>query len=123
MYSLFDVDLANDREVNVQGRRATVAALARCRQMFGAFLSGGDLPSRFDLIEADFKQVVADVEAEYGGDADRIETSVTTVLAAGGYCDTCKCWKSGPNKGNCTCGGSGETVSDSSDDDSEDEKT
>jgi hypothetical protein len=105
MTSLFDVDYANDQENNAQGRRATAAALARSKQRFGAFLSGGDIPARFDLMESDFKQVVADVIAEYGGDADRVESAVTSVLSAGGYCDTCKCWKSGPRAGNCTCSG------------------
>src|ERR1700756_427818 len=107
MTSLFDVDYANDIENNAQGRRATAAALARTKQRFGAFLSGGDLPARFDLIEMDVKQVVADVVAEYGGDADRIEASVTSVLAAGGFCDDCRKWKSGPKAG-CTCGGKGD---------------
>src|SRR5258707_2644064 len=107
MTSLFDVDYANDQETNAQGRRATAAALARTKLRFGAFLSGGDLPARFDLIESDFKQVIADVVDEYGGDIVRIEAAVTNILSAGGYCDTCKVWKSGPNKGNCTCSGGG----------------
>jgi hypothetical protein len=114
MTSLFDVDYADDQERNAAGRRATAAALARTKQRFGAFLSGGDLPSRFDLIESDFKQVVADVVAEYGGDADQVEAAVTTVLAAGGFCDDCRKWKTGPRAG-CQCHEEGDGDNDADD--------
>lgn len=110
--SIFDIDLANDTEVANQGKRATAAALARCKQRFGAFLEGGDIldkAARFDLIDMDVKQVIADVVAEYGGNADAIESSVTSVLAAGGFCDDCRKWKSGPKAG-CTCGDKSETT-------------
>lgn len=105
MTSLFDVDYANDQENNAQGRRATAAALARTKHQFGAFLSGGDIPARFDLIESDFRQVIAEVVLEYGGDVDRVESAVTTILSGGGYCSECKVWKSGPRAGTCTCDG------------------
>jgi hypothetical protein len=109
---IFDIDLANDTEATNQGKRATAAALARCKQRFGAFLEGGDaleVAARFDLIDMDLKQVVADVVAEYGGNLDTIEASVTSVLAAGGFCDDCHKWKSGPKAG-CTCGDKSETT-------------
>jgi len=117
--SIFDIDLANDTDAANQGKRATAAALARCRQRFGSFLQGSDgheIAARFDLIEMDLKQVVADVVSEYGGDVDNVEASVTSVLAAGGFCDDCRKWKSGPKAG-CTCGTSDGGSSD--DDDSE----
>lgn len=102
---LYD-DLAFDDSRRLAGRKATAAALARCKMRFGAFLAGNrdEVAVRYDFISDDVRQVVADVAAEYGGNAEQIFDSVTTVLAAGGFCDECKKWKSGPKKG-CECSG------------------
>ena len=101
--SFLDHDLAFDDSRRLAGRQATAAALARCRQRFGAFLQGDDLPIRFDLVDMEIRQIVAAVADEFhADDSDQILASVTSVLAAGGFCDTCRKWKSGPNAG-CTC--------------------
>jgi len=99
-------DLAFDDSRRLAGRQATAAALARCKMRFGTFLAGNrdEIAVRYDFIEGDIRQVVADVTAEYGGNAEQIFDSVTTVLAAGGFCDDCRKWKSGPKAG-CTCSG------------------
>src|ERR1700747_2992504 len=91
-------DMAFDDSRRLAGRQAAAAALARCKMRFGSFLtvSTDDIAMRYDLVEDDLRQVVADVVAEYGGDADKILDSVTVVIAAGGFCDDCRKWKSGP---------------------------
>lgn len=102
---IFEHDAAFDGSDKIASRKAAAVAHKRAKDQFGAFLAqaDGDFHQRFALIEDELAQVVDGVNEEYGGDAETILASVTSVLAAGGFCDDCRSWKSGPKAG-CTCG-------------------
>lgn len=103
---LFEHDVEFDNSARVAARQAVSVAHKRAKDRFGAFLaaaSAGDFHQRWALVEDELADVVADTVEEYGGDHEGVLAAVTSVLAAGGFCDDCRKWKSGPKKG-CECG-------------------
>lgn len=104
---IFEHDQAFDDSARVAGRQAVAVANKRAKDSFGAFLAQAtdDFHARFALVEDELAQVAEDAAEEYGVDAEGILASITSVLSAGGFCDDCRKWKSGPKKG-CECSGS-----------------
>jgi hypothetical protein len=78
--SLFEHLAATDDTERVTNRKAAAVAVKRFDDQFGAFLKGAsssaDLQARIDLIDSDFREMVASVVADHGGDSKRIEAFV-----------------------------------------------
>lgn len=107
MSSLFDHLAASDDSDQIRRRQAAAVATKRFNDRYSAFLGNtvdlDEFEARLAYVEDDLKQMVASVAAEYGGDADTLEAALRR-NAAGGFCDDCRKWKSGPRAG-CVCDG------------------
>lgn len=122
-HGLFEHDQAFDDSARVSARQAVAVAHKRAKDRFGSFLkaaSADDFHQRFALIEDELAEVVAETSDEYGADESKILAAVTSVLAAGGFCDECRKWKSGPKKG-CECSGKEPSAAMADDDKGEDQ--
>lgn len=124
MAGIFEHDLAFDESAKVASRKAAAVAHKRASDRFGTFLAnstGDDFHQRFALIEDEVAEIAQDVADEYGADSHQLLVSMTSVLAAGGFCDDCRKWKSGPKAG-CECGSENESSPDTTDTGSSDEE-
>src|SRR3712207_3179235 len=97
---LFESLELDQNEHRTASRKAVAVANKRARDRFLVFLTSAsgqeDYKARLSYIEDDLHAVIAGVVEEYGGDVDRIKTSVLKTLAG------CECGNS-----HCECGGDG----------------
>jgi len=85
MSGLFEHLAAFDDSERVAARKAAAVANKRVKDQVGDFLANAtspeDFESRLSLVDDDIKTAVADVVAEYGGDAERVEAAVRRSIA------------------------------------------
>lgn len=108
---VFQVLAADDFDDRRTNRKAVAIAVKRSSTRFSGFLAAAsdkdDYEARVDLIADELHEVVASACEDMGHEfSESIEQIVRQQLvAAGGFCDDCKSWKTGP-KANCSCGDS-----------------
>jgi hypothetical protein len=82
--SLFEHISATDDSERVSHRKSAAVADQRFRIQFLGFLKGAssreELAARWDLVEGDFREMVASVCDEYGGDPKQVEAQVREAL-------------------------------------------
>lgn len=120
---LFQVLAADDFDDRRSSRKAVAIAVKRATTRFSGFLAAAedktDYEARIDLIDDELSDVVDEACEDMGHEGkDAVLATVRDQLtAAGGFCDECKSWKSGPKAG-CTCGdGEGQKIEDEAADD------
>jgi hypothetical protein len=107
MTGVFEVLAGDNFEERRNNRKAVAVANRRAHTRFAGFLSTAadkdDFEARLDLIDTDLQRVVGEVADEFEVAVDPVFSTVRQQLvAAGGFCDDCRKWKSGPKAG-CTC--------------------
>jgi hypothetical protein len=125
-FGFFEHISAFDEQAQTNTRKALAVAVRRVEDRFSKFLrtaqSNDEYLKRLSLIQEDIDDAITDAAEEYGADPEKVVAAVNKVIAAGGYCDDCKSWKSGPNGGGCSCSGFSGDDDEESDDDDEEKK-
>src|SRR3954463_16294573 len=108
-FGFFEHISAFDEQAQTNTRKALAVAVRRVEDRFSKFLrtaqSNDEYLKRLSLIQDDIDDAITDAAEEYGADPEKVVAAVNKVIGAGGYCDDCKSWKSGPNGGGCSCSG------------------
>jgi hypothetical protein len=85
--SLFEHISATDDSERVSHRKSAAVADQRFKDQFLGFLKGAssreELAARWDLVEGDFREMVASVCDEYGGDPKQVEAQVKEAFGVG----------------------------------------